>query len=82
MPFDKQDDRNRCRAGETGPAPMRTDRFFAVNNNWYFSTREGASVGPFGSKTEAKSGLAQFIEFVQLASPKMLESFIDSLRVA
>lgn len=82
MAIKTDQERNRPRRGEQGPTPLRTDRFFAVNNSWYFSTREGASVGPFMSKPDAQSGLVQFIEFVQLASPNMLESFFDSLRVA
>jgi hypothetical protein len=67
------------RNGETGPVPMRTDRFFAVKNTWYFSTREGASIGPFDNKTEAEQGLADFIDFIDLAEPQLLSSFYNSL---
>jgi hypothetical protein len=58
---------------------MRTDRFFAVKNAWYFSTREGASIGPFDNKTEAEQGLSDFIDFIDLAEPQLLSSFYSSL---
>lgn len=57
------------RQGELGHVPMRTDRFFAVNNSWYFDTREGPAIGPYDSKLDARKGLADFIEFLTL-SPK------------
>lgn len=58
---------------------MRTDRFFAVNSAWYFATREGASIGPFESKFDAKRGLGDFIDFIQLAEPRVLSSFYSNL---
>lgn len=67
------------RKGENGPAPMRTDRFFAVKSSWYFATREGASIGPFDNKDEAAQGLSDFIDFIALAEPQMLSSFYASL---
>lgn len=70
------------RNGEKGAVPMRTDRFFAVNNGWYFATREGASIGPFESKDGARDGLNDFIDFVQLADPSILGRFYSSLRTA
>jgi hypothetical protein len=62
------------RAGEvkSRPLPMRTDRFFSAQGNWYFSTREGKPIGPFSNKDEAKQGLDDFLEFVELAAPKTL----------
>jgi hypothetical protein len=67
------------RIGELGVVPMRTDRFFAVNSAWYFATREGASIGPFGDKFEAQKGLADFIDFIKLAEPRVLSTFYSSL---
>ena len=67
------------RTGELGAVPLRTDRFFAVNTAWYFATREGASVGPFESKTEAQNGLRDFLDFIQLAEPRVLSTFYSSL---
>ena len=67
------------RNGELGAVPMRTDRFFAVNSAWYFATREGASIGPFESKYDAQNGLTDFIDFIQLAEPRVLSSFYSNL---
>ena len=67
------------RLGENGPVPLRTDRFFAVKNSWYFSTREGASIGPYEDKNQAEQGLHDFIDFIELAEPRMLSSFYESL---
>ena len=70
------------RNGEAGAVPMRTDRFFAVNSAWYFATREGASIGPFEDKSEAQKGLDDFLDFIQLAEPKVLSTFYASLHTA
>ena len=70
------------RNGESGSVPMRTDRFFAVNNAWYFATREGASIGPFQDKGTAQHGLTDFMDFIQLAEPRVLSTFYASLRTA
>lgn len=67
------------RHGELGAVPMRADRFFAVNNAWYFATREGASIGPFETKNEAQQGLLDFLDFIKLAGPRVLTSFYASL---
>ena len=62
--------------------PLRTDRFFAVYSAWYFTTREGAAIGPFESKQEAQSGLLDFIEFIQKAESSIRNTFISSLVAA
>ena len=67
------------RNGEAGAVPMRTDRFFAVNSAWYFATREGASIGPFEDKSEAQKGLSDFLDFIQLAEPRVLSTFYASI---
>jgi hypothetical protein len=59
--------------------PLRTDRFFAVYTTWYFTTREGASIGPFETKQEAQVGLLDFIEFIHKAEDSIRNSFISSL---
>ena len=69
------------RNGEDGAVPIRTDRFFAVNSAWYFATREGASIGPFENKREAQKGLEDFLDFIQLAEPRVLSSFYASLQL-
>lgn len=69
------------RQGESGPVPLRTDRFFAAQGEWYFATREGAPIGPFEDKGEARKGLDDFIEFLELAEPKILSRLYKSLAV-
>lgn len=68
------------RIGETTDRiPLRTDRFFAVNANWFFTTREGAAIGPYTTKFDAQTGLSNFIEFIQKAEDNMRQSFVASL---
>ncbi|WP_240472816.1 DUF6316 family protein [Dasania marina] len=61
------------------PVPVRTDRFFAAQGAWYFSTREGSSIGPFDDKNEARRGLNDFIEFMTLAEPRTLDKLHNAL---
>jgi len=42
------------RKGESGPIPYRTGRFFVVDSEWYFTTREGLDHGPFPTKEKAE----------------------------
>lgn len=70
---------NLNRQGESGPVPLRSDRFFAAQGEWYFATREGAPIGPFEDKDEARQGLGDFIEFLALAEPKILSRLYKSL---
>ncbi len=51
-----------CRAGENQKRWFRGDRFFCVNGEWYFSTREQTDVGPFGSESEARQGLGRYTQ--------------------
>ncbi len=67
------------RAGENGSIPVRTDRFFSAQSEWFFSTREGAPIGPFDDKGEALKGLKDFIEFMSLAKPKTLSRLYATL---
>lgn len=67
------------RDGELGSIPIRSDRFFSSDADWYFSTREGTAIGPFGSKKQAGKGLDDFLEFLSLATPKTLTTFFSSL---
>jgi hypothetical protein len=47
---------------------FRSERVFATNGQWYFSTREG-NCGPFRTADLARGALARFInEKVELAS--------------
>ena len=70
---------NLNREGELGNIPVRSDRFFSADSAWYFSTREGAAIGPYESKRLASRGLNDFLEFLGLAKPKVLAAFFKSL---
>ena len=67
------------RQGETGQPPPRSSRIFNMENDWYFSTREGSDIGPFGSRDEASDGLTDFLQFLQLANQQTLNNFLGSL---
>lgn len=53
------------RIGESGEVPFRSDRFFTVDKQWYFSTREGFDSGPYATKERAKMSLERFLKVVQ-----------------
>ncbi len=42
-----------CRRYERSRAWFRSDRVFAMNGRWFFSTREGIELGPYMSHAEA-----------------------------
>lgn len=67
------------RAGEDGIAPQRSSRFYAIDSEWYFNTREGAPIGPFSTRREAAQGLRDFLEFMALAEPKTLSRLYAAL---
>ncbi len=71
--------RNSNRNGELGSVPVRSDRFFAAQGEWFFSTREGTPMGPFDNKREAHQGLDDFIEFMYLAEPRTLSKLYAAL---
>lgn len=52
--------------------PMRSDRFFAINGEWYFRTREGKDFGPYTTKYEANSSLDDYIVYMKLQASKRL----------
>ena len=54
-----------CRNGEMEKHWYRSGRFFKVNNEWFFTTRENIDIGPFGSMDGAEKGLKLFIQNVQ-----------------
>lgn len=70
------------RRGESGFPPKRSSRFYQYQDSWFFNTREGSSVGPFHTAKEAKQGLTDFIDFIQLAPPQTREQFFNSLKPA
>ena len=40
---------------------FRSDRFFVVSNEWFFTTREGENQGPFGSQARAEEALQSYL---------------------
>ena len=47
---------------DSGPTRhFRSDRFFTLENRWYFITREGEQLGPFESKAKAESKLRDYL---------------------
>lgn len=51
----------RFREGETRPHPFRSGRFFSVNGEWYFGTRERPAMGPFVSRQHAEQACAHYL---------------------
>ncbi len=58
---------------KTSTAPLRCDRYFKLSNYWYFTTREGATLGPYDSKEQAQLAVADYIQFVTQTTPTMLK---------
>lgn len=50
------------RKQESGPIPYRTGRFFVVDSQWYFSTREKLDLGPFPTKEKAEQESQIYIQ--------------------
>ncbi len=50
------------REGELEKTWFRSDRFFTVEADYFFSTREGIHVGPFPSRSSAERGLDLYIQ--------------------
>ncbi len=43
---------------------FRSERFALIGKDWFFLTREGHNIGPFGSKNEAALGFERYLEFI------------------
>lgn len=67
------------RLGDETPPAQRSPRVFEENGEWFFRTREGKSMGPYATREAADQGLADFIEFIQLAPLDTLATLTDSL---
>ena len=52
------------RYDDEGRPYFSSDRFYRVDDQYYFSTREGEEVGPFESKEAATTALDQYIDCV------------------
>jgi hypothetical protein len=49
------------RQGESGNIPFRSGRFYNIDSQWYFSSREQSDIGPFHNKEEAHQALAIYL---------------------
>ncbi len=49
------------RSGEGEKTWFRADRFFHINDKWFFFTRENTQEGPFFSKREAEMELMLYL---------------------
>lgn len=56
----------------------RSDRFFSMNGQWFFTTREHLDMGPFISRQEAEIELAVFIRHVTAGSGLHLSGYDHS----
>lgn len=52
---------------------VRSNRYFKLSDYWYFTTREGATLGPYDSKEQAEQAVKDYIEFVNQATPSILK---------
>lgn len=67
---------------QAGNVPFRSGRFFKLHNFWFFTTREGTSVGPFDSMPCAEKGVDDYIEFIKVADPEAVDFFRVGARFA
>ncbi len=51
----------------------RDERYFTLDNHWYFTTREGLVMGPFDSRAQAVGEAANYIRFTQAATARVLD---------
>lgn len=58
---------------EPHDVPIRSNRFFKLAGNWYFTTREGASMGPYESHELAEKSVSDYVEFARNAAPRILK---------
>ena len=50
------------RINETTAGAFRNDRFYCIDDEWYFAIRRGPDQGPYVSKAAAQDALRKFIE--------------------
>ena len=56
------------REGEDSGTYFRTERFYSVNGQWFFTTREGHNAGPYDNHEEAEVELMMYIRHLNDAS--------------
>ena len=70
----------RVREGETCLAYRRRPRFYSEGRDWYFRTREDASIGPFNRLSEAVDWAADYAAYIQTAPT--LEEVVNHRSIA
>lgn len=53
------------RSGEVANTHFRTNRYFCISGNWYFSTRENLQIGPFESRDDAEVEMMFFMRHLR-----------------
>ncbi|QFU76994.1 hypothetical protein EY643_15800 [Halioglobus maricola] len=53
---------DRRKSDKSDKSWFQTDRFFEHNGQWFFTTREGSTEGPFGDKLQAQARLETYIK--------------------
>lgn len=61
----------RNRRGESGSVPYRTGRFFNVDSQWFYSTRECLDHGPFITKHMAIENCNNYINSCRLVENRL-----------
>lgn len=62
------------RKSESGHIPYRTGRFFVVDSNWYFTTREKLDHGPFPTREKAERECKTYIRVCLAVEDKLWQS--------
>jgi len=52
------------RHGESGNIPFRSGRFYNVDSEWYYCSRENSDIGPFHNRQDADEALNVFLQDV------------------
>ncbi len=68
------------RRGEDGSVPSRCERFYSLRSEWFFATREGSSVGPYATLESANMGLGDYLDFMELAKPKIKAKLVKAMQ--
>jgi hypothetical protein len=53
---------------------FRSERFYCIGGQWFFTCREGREHGPFDSKKDAEAELMMFLRHVELGEHHMHNS--------
>jgi hypothetical protein len=52
------------RSGEKAKSWFRSERYYHVSGQWYFTTREAMELGPFPSRQDAEAELMLFVRHI------------------